>query len=341
MYRREMLKRLLGAAGVFLAGGRFSNRSYSNGTPVKLQTDAFQPLHCGWIDDPFAREHFIATQPKPFLSQQYDAIRNSGEDKIVLLYKFFEEITNKPLIPHYQEIGDCVAHAFGLGVDVLTAVRILMFNQPEEWLTKCATEIIYAGSRVEASSRRLRGDGSMGVWASKFIREWGVLLRRPYLNGKYDYTDYEGSVARKLGKSGVPDDLEPLCREHPVRTCSIVRSWEECRDAVANGYPVAMCSNIGFNTRRDKDGFLRRSRRPWYHAMVILGIDDKYKRPGGLIQNSWGKDWVSGPTRHDQPVGSFWADASTINRALKQGDSIALSGYVGYPRINVPDYQIW
>ena len=341
MYRREMLKRLLGAVGGLYTGSWFGQSCYGDGIPKQLQVNTMRPVRSGWIDDPVARQEFVRSQAKPFLSQQDGAIKGSGKGKVVLLYKLFEELTEKPLATHRQEIGDCVSHAFGLGVDVLTAVRVLMFNQPEKWVAKSATEIIYAGSRVEASTSRLRGDGSLGVWAAEFIREWGVLLRQEYLNGDYNYTDYSGSVARKLGKTGVPDELEPLCREHPVKTCSIVRSWEECRDSVANGYPVAMCSNTGFNTKRDKDGFLSRSRRPWYHAMIILGIDDKYKRPGGLIQNSWGKGWVSGPTRHDQPVGSFWADASAIDRAMKQGDSIALSGYVGYPRIAVPDYQIW
>ena len=75
--------------------------------------------------------------------------------------------------------------------------------------------------------------------------------------------------------------------------------------------------------------------------MVILGIDDNYKRPGGLIVNSWGPNWVSGPTRHEQPAGSFWADASAIDRAVKQGDSIVLSGYSGYPQVNIDNYKLW
>jgi hypothetical protein len=335
-----MLRRLIEGVVALCTGGRFCNHYHTDGIPKKLQTSS-KVIECGWVNDPVAREAFIRSQPKPFLSQQNSEIKGSGKGKVALLYKYFEEVTGSPIIPHYQEIGDCIGHAFGLGVDVLTAVRIAMFDRPEKWVAKCSTEIIYAGSRIEVGGGRVRGDGSMGVWASKFIREWGILLRQTYLNGKYNYTNYSGSVARTLGKRGVPDDLEPLCREHPVKTCSIVRSWEECRDAVANGYPVAMCSNVGFYTTRDKDGFLRRSRRPWYHAMAILGIDDAYKRPGALVQNSWGKNWVSGPTRHGQPVGSFWADASAIDYALKQGDSIALSGYTGYPRVEIPDYQIW
>jgi hypothetical protein len=331
MNRREMLTRTLSAAGLLASG--------------QLSYGAGQPYYGGWIDDSIAQANFAATQQYPYLSQQNADIKGSGNGKVVLLYKFFEELAG-PLVPHYQEAGTCVADAFGLGIDVLTAVQIIMHGQPERWITKCATELIYAGSRVEVGKGKIRGDGSVGVWAAEFIREWGILLRQPYLDGKYNYTEYSGAVARRLGKTGVPDDLESLCRKHPVKTCAIVRSWEECRDSVANGYPVVLSSDVGFKTtrsgyRRDKDGFLSRSRRSWNHSMVILGIDDNPKRPGGLLINSWGSNWISGPIRHGQPVGSFWADASAINSALEGEDSVALSNYVGYPRVNVDDYKLW
>lgn len=331
MNRREMLKRTVITTGLLATG--------------QMSYGAEQPLYSGWIDDSVARANFVKTCQRPYLSQQNYHIKGTGAGKIILLHKFFEELTG-PLVPHRQVGNDCIGHSFGLGIDVLTAVRIIMHSQPERWVKKCATEIIYAGSRVEIGKGKIRGGGSVGVWAAEFIKEWGVLLRQPYLDGKYDYTDYSGSVARRLGKTGVPDDLEPLCRAHPVKTCAIVRSWEECRDSIANGFPVALSSSIGFKitksgSRRDKDGFLKRSRRSWNHSMVILGIDDNAKRPGALLVNSWGRNWISGPTRHDQPAGSFWADASAIDSATKQGDSIALSGYVGYPRVNIDDYKLW
>ena len=186
-----------------------------------------------------------------------------------------------------------------------------------------------------------RGDGMNGVDAAAFVNKYGVLLRQKYLNGKYDFSIYSGQIARNLGTSGVPVELLPLCRLHPVQTVSLVKSWEECRDAVANGYPVTMCSNVGFSTRggRDRDGFLSPGRQPWHHAMLIAGIDDSFKRPGGLIINSWG-DWIDGPTRLNQPTGSFWADASVINRAMRQSDSIALSNYAGYPLQDL-DYRFF
>jgi hypothetical protein len=338
MKRRDALKLMAGTASGLLLP------EYAVGAPLDLRTNTDKPLLTGWANDAVARKRFVEINRYPFLHQRLANIKGTGKGKRVLLYKLFEQVTGRPLVPHYQTIGDCVSHAYGLGVDVLTAVRILMRNKSEQWVAKSATEIIYAGSRIEVGNGKLYKDGSRGVWAAEFIRKWGVLLRQSYLGGEYDYTTYSGGLARTLGArgAGVPDSLEPLCKLHPVKTCALVNSWEECRDAVANGYPVTMCSNIGFTTRRDRDGFLRRGRRPWYHAMAIIGVDDEYRRSGGLIQNSWGGDiWVSGPKRHEQPDGSFWCDAATIDAAMKQGDSIALSGYVGYPRQDIPDYTIW
>jgi hypothetical protein len=343
MNRRDALKLIAGSAGGLYTGVGLITPKFALGAPGDLYTSTDRPLFAGWVDDLEARKKFVAKHRYPFLCQQGEHIKGTGKGKKAFLWKLYEQVTGGPLVPHYQTIGDCVSQAFGLGVDVLTAVRICMYFMPEHWVAKAATEIIYAGSRVEVGGGKVRGDGSTGAWAAEFCRTWGVLLRQRYLNGLYDFTTYSGSKAREMGRrgKGVPDELEPLAKLHPVKTCSIVGSWEECRDAVANGYPVAMCSNVGFNTKRDKEGFLRRSRRPWYHAMVIIGIDDEYRRPGALIQNSWGEHWLSGPTRHDQPAGSFWCDASTIDAAMRQGDSIALSGYVGYPRVDIPDYILW
>jgi len=338
MRRRDFLKHGLGsAAGLAVGSGLW--------TPPWVQArddDSRLPLQAGWVDDEAARVSWIKAQPKPFLSQQNTDIRGSGRGKVVLLWKYFEEVTKNPLVPHLQEIGDCVSHGFGLGIDILSAVQMLMYSKPERWVAKVATEVLYAGSRVEIGGGKVRGDGSMGTWAGEFINKWGVLHRKRYLGGKYDYTEYSGQVARTLGRQGVPDPLEPLCRLHPVKTVSICRSWSECRDAIANGHLVAMCSSVGFKTRggRDKDGFLTPSRRPWMHCMLIAGVDDQYKRPGGLIINSWGSNWTYGPKRHGQPEGSFWADASVIDRGLRQGDSIAMSAYLGYPRFDL-DYRFW
>ena len=330
--RRDFLK----TSGVASLGAIFNN-------PILQQVYAAEsqksPIFAGWLDNKAARQHAFNNTHRPLFSQHNQAIKGSGRNKKVLLWKLFEHITGGPLVPHIQEIGDCVSHAWALGVDMLTAIQMTLFNSQEQWIAKAATEIIYAGSRVEIGGG-LRGDGSMGTWAKDYCEQYGSLLRQPYLNGKYDFTFYNGFKARELGAKGVPNNLEPLTKLHPVRTAKLVTNWDEACDCVANGYPVTLCSSIGYTNKRDKAGFLRRG-RPWMHAMLLIAIDNQSERKGGCIQNSWGHNWVSGPTRHEQPEGSFWADAKNIEMALKQGDSFALSGYVGYPRQDIDDYRIW
>jgi hypothetical protein len=289
-----------------------------------------QAIEFGWVDRPKDVDSFVASLRYPVFGQACRAfgIQDSGEGKVVLLHKAVERVVGHVPI-HNQKIGDCVSHGFGSGVDFLTCVEIDMHGESEEWQGETVTETIYGSSRVEIGGGQLgNGDGSLGAWGAKAVKEYGTLLRKKY--GGWDFTNYSGNMAKTLGRKGMPDELEPTAREHRVRTVSLVQSYEEARDAICNGYPVPVCSMQGFKSRRDNDGFARPEGQ-WAHCMLFCGADDKSGRPGLLCLNSWGSDWIQGPKRHDQPDGSFWVDAQTCTKMLRSGDSYALSGYEGYP----------
>lgn len=338
MDRRDFMKwAALGAGSLLLPAHLMGQKS------VFTHRFRVKDGNFGWIPNPRARERFIRTHAKPFLRQQNEQIRDSGAGKKALWYRMYEKVTGKPLTPHYQGIGDCVGHGFGKGVDLLTCHQIDILKRREKWIADCSTEWIYGVSRCEVGGQfGSWSDGSTGVWAAEAVSEYGILLRQPYPG--FDFTHYDAEVAKQFGAKGGPDSLEPLAKAHPVQTVALVHSWEECRDAIYNGHMVAMCSNLGFGDgqeTRDSEGFLRRNRSPWYHCMALVAVDDEYSRPGALAFNSWGPDWVKGPKRHDQPEGSFWIDAEHIDNAMKQGDSIAMSTYKGYPSVVVPSYVIW
>lgn len=300
-----------------------------------------QPIHAGWLGWAVNRK---ARRTK------YDlrSIRGSGEGRRTLLWRFYEHAMGRTFEPHIQGIGDCVGQAYGLGVDTLSAVQIELHGQSEEWKGKCSTEAIYGGSRIEIGKgtacfdRRGRPtDGTIGEWAAEYIRQYGVLLRDKYPS--YDLRQYSAKLARQWGsyKVGVPDELEVVSKPHPVRSVTLVKGWSDACDLIANGYPVILCSNVGFNMTADRDGFLPRGREPWYHSMLLWGIDTLSSRNGGCIANSWGSTWLSGPSHAlGTPPGCFWADAEVIDSMLKQGDSYAISQYVGYPRQNI-DYRFY
>lgn len=306
-----------------------------------------KPLrHFGYDYDWQEVDRFVSGLRRPVFGTSAQPLRDTGKGKVALLHKAFEAVTGEPMRPHYQTIGDCVSHGWAIGVDTLAAVEIHLAGERELWKAKTVTEPIYALSRVEVGGGRLSGDGSIGAWAARAVSEYGTLLRQRY--DRYDLRKYSGSKARTWGRrgQGLPDKLEPIAREHPVRTVSLVTSYEDARDAIANGYPVPVCSMQGFASRRDREGFAKATGR-WAHCMCFIGADDKHKRPGLLCINSWGGDWIRGPKRHDQPDGSFWVDADDADRMLRvDPDSYSMSGFEGYPdnsdRLTVEDiYHAW
>lgn len=287
----------------------------------------------GWDDKPAEVATVLSRQTHPMFgpaSAKFGS-KGVGAGKRVLLYEaLYKAIGGRANYrPRLQTIGDCVSHGAANAVDVLNA--LLVITGKSSWIAETASEPLYAMSRVEIGGGRLgSGDGSVGAWAAEAVKTLGTLARQVY--GRIDLTKYDGNRAKQWGmpRAGCPDELEPTARQQLVRTTSLITTWEECRDAIAAGYPVTVASNQGFTTTRDKDGFCRPS-GTWPHQMCVWGIDDTSRRPGGLIINSWGPDWVSGPTQYDQPEGSFWADAATLERMFRQQDSWAFSEYDGFP----------
>jgi len=292
-------------------------------------------LHlCGWLHKPKEVEAIASAQKFPqFVSgSQATGSVGAGKGKRTLLYQaLYKAVGGKDKWrPRFQTIGDCVSMGAGGAVDILRALEFVM--NKSEYIAETATEPIYAGSRVEIGKGQLgNGDGSVGAWAAEWVKRGGTLVRQKY--GKIDLSVYDGNRAKQWGApdAGCPDDLEPESRKHLVKTISLVTTFSELCDAIAAGYPVTVASNQGFTNVRDKAGFLRPSGN-WGHQMVFIAADDESGRPGALCQNSWGPDWVSGPTTFDQPLGSFWIDAEVIERnMLSMQDSWAYSDLDGYP----------
>ena len=278
----------------------------------------------GWIDDPAAVT--AANAGDGFArSEAYRAAYAGPED--VYLWEACRKATGGILPARDQgQVGSCVAFGTAAAVEHLICVQIA--GGAREEFRELAQEVIYGGSRVEIGGGQIRGDGSVGAWAARFVREYGVLPRGQF--GAHDLRSYDANRCRQYGRDGVPDDLEPLAKRHPVRATANVRSWDEARAALRNGYPIAVCSNQGFGMARDADGFCRAS-GTWMHCMALVGVRGG-PRPGGFLLNSWGDRAHSGPrVPAAAPAAGFWCDAATLDRMLRQGDSWAFSGFAGFP----------
>jgi hypothetical protein len=284
----------------------------------------------GWLHDPEEVGRLLATMPRPLFSQAAPLLSGSGTGKTTLLYKAFKDINKGSYIDYpAQTIGDCVSHGFGHGVDLLEAVQIALGHKNEVF-HQTATEAIYGMARVDIGGQRgSYSDGAVGAWAAKAVSTIGTVDRD--VVGPYD-----GSRAKSWGAKGVPAAIKSKAGQHKVGSVSMVETYEELEDALANGYPVPVCSNQGFTLQRDEDGFCR-PKGHWGHCMLIVGVRAD-KRPGACIFQSWGPDMPTGPLGLDQPTNSFWADRDVVSDMLAMQDSWALSQFEGYPGQAIPDH---
>lgn len=308
----------------------FSQNSDPAPTPPPApqeKTSANPPRFFGWVNDPDAVKSVCTELNHPHFrdTEAFQSTYDGPED--VFLWDACRKVTGDLLPPRNQgQVGSCVSFGTASAIEHLLCVQIAT-GAGEEY-RDLVQEIIYGGSRVEIGGGKIRGDGSVGAWAAKFVSQYGVLPRGVF--GTRNLTAYSENRCREYGRSGVPDELEPLVKQHPVKSVANVRSWDECQAAIRNGYPIAVCSDKGFTMQRDSDGFCS-PKGVWQHCMAIVGIRSG-KRPGAFILNSWGPNAHTGPRGLGDPSpAGFWADAKVVDRMLKQGDSWAFSHAVGFP----------
>ncbi len=292
--------------------------------------DAYSHGFVGAYCNPEHLEKLLSSLPNPTFATAGFRLHGSGAGKLSTPYKsVFKLSAEKPYLER-QTTGDCVSHGTRNAVDVSRAVQIDVGRKLESFITIGATEAIYG----------CRGHGGQGMScseAAEFVhKEGGILLRKKY--DIIDLSTYDATIGTRWGSRGVPEDVKKLAREHQVKTLTQVRTVEEARDALANGYGIAVCSNQGFSSQRDDKGFSK-PQGSWSHCMAWTACDDTGSEPAFLVQNSWGKFNDGGhPQWGPIPDGSFLIHADVAARMLKSDSSFAFSAVQGFPPVKLPDY---
>jgi hypothetical protein len=257
-------------------------------------------------------------------------ISGSGKGKLSTPYKSVYKFDKNPYNER-QTTGDCVSHSTRNACDISRAVEIDVHNEKESWIARGATEAIYG-------ARGWAGQGMSCSRAAEFVTKiGGILVRKDYKN-VVDLSKYNGNLGAGWGGRGLPDKVIDLANDHQIKTVSLVRTIEEARDALANGYAISVCSNYGFSSTRDKKGFAKPSGN-WAHAMAWIACDDTNNDLSFLVQNSWGK-WNDGghPSWGPIPDGSFLIHSDVAAGMLKQNGAYAFSNFDGFPVQKLPDY---
>jgi hypothetical protein len=251
-----------------------------------------------------------------------------------------------------QQRGDCVSHG-DKNAKFYSHCGDIVVGKPDEktGLVEGVVEIPEVGIKQGAFStevsywyRGYNGDGWMCAAASSVSLKFaGLVPRKNYPDIGIDLTRYSGQLAGKYGARKPPQEIADALDNNLVYTATRLRSFEEIRDFLGNGYGMNSCGSEGFSSSRDENGVSSR-KGSWSHSMAYVGADDraethsKYGGPLVLVLNSWGK-FNSGPrkvlgTDLQIPEGSFWARWKDIQRR----EVIAYSGVGGWPARTLPDY---
>jgi hypothetical protein len=277
-------------------------------------TESAQLALCGWRDVPERHEVAAAFPTFAQAAPQLVAAPAPGTD--ILLYRAWNDALGVYVPYPRQEIGDCVSFGHAHGNDLLLCVEAalqgLKFKLEE---IETDTEALYGMAR-EAGNMLGWQDGCYGSAAVKAMTTMGVVPRSVV-------GPYSGKRAKDWGYKGAPADVKEKAARWKLGNAALVKTWDELVAAMSNGYPVTICTGMGFTMHRDEHGFCTPSGR-WGHCMLLCGVRFG-SRPGACVFQSWGPNVPSGPLDLDQPDNSFWVDRAPLERILGEKDSWALS----------------
>jgi hypothetical protein len=259
---------------------------------------------------------------------------NSGRN--VRLWEFARLANSGAHLPNTpQEVGDCVSWGAANAVNYLQAIQIYFEGKTHQF-RKIFPPYIYGTSRVQIGKGRIRGDGSVGAWAAKAVKEFGVL---PV--DAEGVPEYSGKVARDWGRNGPPQKFLTEGKKHLVQDVAQVESAAQMRDAICNGYPVTIASNFGTKTISQRDGRqVAKWNGSWAHQMCVIGYDGTGSQAYFYVLNSWGPNAHPKPLQ-DEPPGGFWITFEDADRIARQDDSWAFSSFAGFPRNDEIDFNVF
>ena len=278
----------------------------------------------GWRPDIAATEVPKAVAERNLHGLAFFLAPVSAPPKKTDLTQYLTQVYGERWYLNQGECGSCVAFGAALACDVLMALDTVRKSGPAP-ISRVDPMTIYWGSRVEIGGGRISGEGSVGVWAAEYLKKYGALPQQKFPS--VDLSKYIPSLCcGSRSRQGVPDDMEGIARQHPVKTYAQVKSFDEAVYALAEGYPITIASSQGFRMELDANGFGRPS-GTWNHQQCVVGYELD-PTPCLWIANSWGACYRGGPAGWCPAV--MKVDKRTSDRMLKEGDSWALSQFDGF-----------
>lgn len=254
-------------------------------------------IFCGWYRDDAAVDAVLATLKYPVFEdyrRDFEAAiagtQAAVEDDIV--FWDYEKQAVGQIRPDIDQssVGSCVSAAGAGACEDELSIQCV-FKDMEIPKERVALEPIYGGSRVEIGQGRIRGDGSVGAWAAKWLTErGGILFYRNYAEAGVDLSDgYNVARCRDWGRRGVPDALEPIAKTMPFKDATQITTLDGLWTVLGDRRPVNVCGSISRPMRRSPGGWCYKSGNDWPHAQRLRGrVVVKGGKRAVVYHNSWG-----------------------------------------------------
>lgn len=296
----------------------------------------------GRWEDRAASEAFFASQRFPTVTAATADWEAGDDDKDIDLCEIYEVTTGRKWNSRNQNPrGFCVG--FGNAKITTLSLAVAASLGKITYPGDVAVEPIYGGMRFEIGAKQhgsnlnRGGDGGVGTWAAEWLLKFGILLMQPY--GSIDLTNYSIDRCAKWGGSGVPDELEPVAKMHPLDVATLCETAEDAWKLIGQLYPLVHCSNQGFRMNRNSDGTCTPS-GSWPHC---AGWSGRFTLKDGSkvlrYDNSWDGDedgsgylgipiLVDGKFRQIKLNGNqFLVHLDTVDRMCKSGrETYAFAG---------------
>lgn len=327
--------------------------------PVEFKTvdeciAAYESGFEGTIFDPDGQEECEAQQYGVFADAAREfGIEDSGKGKLSLLYPVVWEVSGRDDWFHgnkSQPTGDCVSR--GQSHSAVASLACAVKNGNGSWpdIPEIAFKSRMPFHPTPCYWNKKSGPSgwSCSSAAARSKDKIGLAFSIDYGGDVGDLTEYSTKLIEKYCRKGPPQSVIDVLNKNLTLSYSRVKTFEEIRDAVANGYGVNTCGGQGFAKSRDANGVAKRS-GSWSHSMSTIGVDDtewahsNYGGPLVLILNSWGESWIKGSRTvqgnssiPEIPKGSFWAKWKDYSGR----DGYAMSSINGFPPQKLDEWNL-
>lgn len=306
----------------------------------------------GWLPPALRTEENHQAHDKAVAAMPKFSIKGRtvyGPAKKVLLFDWSKEANGGKHLPtFFQYSGSCVGQGLGKAWWTLIGVQVAKLGQVIA--TTMPMFLVAYGKSRELMGARGKGEGSLGSTAAKAAQLYGAPpsdmegLPKPTIQEDGSLTYGKATeIAFSYGPA-IDRKWHDAAKPYLIRTVAPVRTSDDVREAIVNGYPCTIASNWGgLQDARgritpcpvEKGVLLNRRASVWPHQMCVIGW---WEHPDlgeiFFVQNSWGTK-VHGTCPTGAPLGGFWVKKADMDYITRQGDSFAFSSFVGYPAQNM------